>query len=102
MSEQEEDVFKEIFVRVAEGGDRFWIQNAIVKHYSIEPGDGIRCVLKVILDRNMENAEKIDKEILIDVDDRDATTCLISGAVCDLYSIHSLNYLRILIKEILH
>lgn len=102
MSVQGEDVFKEIFVRFwSEDSNRFDIPNALVKHYSIKPGDGIRCVLKEILDSKMENARKIDKEILIDVDDRSPTTCEISEAICDLYGIKSLYYARFLIKEII-
>lgn len=104
MSEQEKDVFKEIFVQLGSGstvGFEFRIPNAIVKHYSIGPEDGVRCVLKEILNEHMKDAKKIDKEILIDVNSSRAKGCIPKG-ISDLYGIKDNNYVRLSIEEIIH
>jgi len=103
MLNQEEDVLKEIFVKVGKGSTKgFDIPKAVVNHYRIESGDGIRCVLKEKLDIDMENAKKIDKEILIDVDDSHPTRGHISEGTCKLYNIGDGHYLRLLIKAVIH
>lgn len=53
-------------------------------------------------DVKMKNAEKIDKEILIDVDKTDSTTWIIPRTTLALYDIKYGDTLRLLIKERIH
>ncbi len=107
MSNQEENTLEEIFVRVKKTqtnkGDEgaFDIPNAIINHYSIKSGDGIICVLKEKIDKSMKNAEKIDKEILIDVGGP-SPRGIIPVATYNLYDIKDLDYVRLLIRKVIH
>ena len=110
MSNKEvENVVKEIIVQVSElyvysivGKSTFMgvvVPQAIANYYSIKSRDGIICMLKEKSDNaKMKNAEKINKEILIDVLDS-PRSWEVPHEIRELYDIREGEYLRLLIKE---
>lgn len=100
MTNQESDVLKEIVVKVEDKGV-FFVSKAIVNYYSIRAGDGIRCVLKEKSNNaKMENAEKIDRGILIETE-RYPNRWRIDMITREMYDIKDKDYLRLLIGEII-
>ena len=99
MTNQESDVLKEMIVQVH--GERYFsVPQAIVNYYSIREGDGIRCVLKEKSNNaKMENAEKIDRGILINTHTKREWG--IPAVTCEMYDIKDKDYLRLLIEEII-
>ena len=100
MTNQESDVLKEIVVKVDDEGV-FFVSKAIVNYYSIRDRDGIRCVLKEKSNNaKMENAEKIDRGILIETESH-PNRWRIDMITREMYDIKDKDYLRLLIGEII-
>ena len=99
MTNQESDVLKEMIVQVHDK-IYFYVPQAIVNYYSIGDNDGIRCVLKEKSNNaKMENAEKIDRGILINTHTN--REWWIPDVTCKMYDIEDNDYLRLLIEEII-
>ena len=106
MLNQEAEVFKKIIVKAKKenAGSRIIVEvpEALITYYTISHGHGIRCVLeKKSKDiKNLKNAEKINKEILLDVGGS-KSNWVIPSVTCELYDIKSGDYLCFLIQEII-
>ena len=101
MTNHESDVLKEIVVKVDDKGF-FSVSRVIVNYYSIRAGYGIRCVLKEKSNNaKMENAEKIDREILFETKGF-PNRWWIDLVTREMYDIKDKDYLRLLIGEIIH
>ena len=106
MLNQEAEVFKKIIVKAKKqhaGSDiMVEVPQALTAHYIIRHGNGIRCVLEQKSKdiKNLKNAEKINKEILLDVGGS-TQDWVIPSVTCELYDIKSGDYLCFLIQEII-
>jgi len=65
----EEKALKEIFVKICRSGGGFDFPKAIIYNYSIQGGEGVICILKETSDYSRKKVKKIEKEILVDIDD---------------------------------